>query len=40
MCSAAIAGCLKNQTEPYRILFPIPETQMQTNALLVQNPGY
>jgi hypothetical protein len=40
MCSAAIAGCQKTQTEGFRILFPIPETQMQTNALLVQNPGY
>jgi hypothetical protein len=40
MCSAAIAACQKTQTEPFRILFPIPATQMQTNSLLVQNPGY
>jgi starch-binding outer membrane protein, SusD/RagB family len=26
--------------EPYRILFPIPQTQIQTNPLLTQNPGY
>jgi hypothetical protein len=25
---------------PYKVLFPIPATQMQANALLVQNPGY
>ena len=30
----------KEQREPYRILFPIPQTQLQTNPLLVQNPGY
>jgi hypothetical protein len=30
----------KTATEPYRILFPIPSTQIQTNALLTQNPGY
>jgi hypothetical protein len=30
----------KEQREPYRILFPIPQTQIQTNPLLVQNPGY
>ena len=30
----------KGVTEPYRILFPIPSTQLQTNAKLVQNPGY
>ena len=40
MCSAVIPGCQKTQTEPFRILFPIPQTQMQTNSLLVQNPGY
>ena len=26
--------------QPYRILFPIPATQIQTNPLLTQNPGY
>jgi starch-binding outer membrane protein, SusD/RagB family len=30
----------KAQTEPYRILMPIPQTQMDANPLLVQNPGY
>jgi starch-binding outer membrane protein, SusD/RagB family len=30
----------KGQTEAYRILFPIPATQIQTNPLLEQNPGY
>jgi starch-binding outer membrane protein, SusD/RagB family len=27
-------------TEPWRILFPVPARQLQTNPLLVQNPGY
>lgn len=30
----------KEQREPYRILFPIPLTQLQTNPMLVQNAGY
>jgi len=30
----------KEQREPYRILMPIPQTQMDANPLLVQNPGY
>ena len=30
----------KEQREPYRILFPIPQTQLQTNPMLVQNAGY
>lgn len=30
----------KSQTEPYRILMPIPQTQLDTNPELVQNPGY
>lgn len=30
----------KAAREPYRILFPIPATQLQTNPLLVQNAGY
>ena len=29
-----------NTTEPYRILFPIPATQIQSNPQLTQNPGY
>ena len=32
--------CVKPATEPFRILFPIPSTQLQTNPKLVQNPGY
>jgi hypothetical protein len=40
MCSANIPLCTKAATSIYRILFPIPETQLQSNALLVQNPGY
>jgi hypothetical protein len=40
MCSAPIVGCTKAPTEGFRILFPIPATQMQTNSLLKQNPGY
>ena len=27
-------------SQPYRILFPIPATQIQTNPSLTQNPGY
>jgi hypothetical protein len=30
----------KVQREPYRILFPIPQTQRDANPLLDQNPGY
>ena len=30
----------KEQREPYRIQFPIPATQLQTNPQLVQNAGY
>lgn len=30
----------KPQTEPFRILMPIPQTQLDANPLLVQNPGY
>jgi hypothetical protein len=30
----------KEQSEPYRILMPIPQTQMDANPALVQNPGY
>lgn len=30
----------KEQREPYRILMPIPQTQLETNPLLVQNAGY
>ena len=40
MCSEAVTVCTKAAREGYRVLFPIPETQLQSNALLVQNPGY
>ncbi|WP_025415065.1 RagB/SusD family nutrient uptake outer membrane protein [Gemmatirosa kalamazoonensis] len=30
----------KTAKEPYKILMPIPATQIQTNPLLTQNPGY
>ena len=30
----------KPESEPYKILFPIPERAMDTNPELVQNPGY
>jgi hypothetical protein len=30
----------KPATEPFKILFPIPVTQLATNPLLQQNPGY
>lgn len=40
MCSANIAVCVKPAAGINRILFPIPQTQMQSNPLLTQNPGY
>jgi hypothetical protein len=30
----------KSAQPAYKVLFPIPQTQLQTNALLTQNPGY
>ncbi len=30
----------KTVTDPYRVLMPIPQTQLGTNPELVQNPGY
>ncbi|HET8656752.1 MAG TPA: RagB/SusD family nutrient uptake outer membrane protein [Longimicrobiaceae bacterium] len=30
----------KDQREPYRILMPIPQTQIDANPMLEQNPGY
>lgn len=33
-------GFAKEQREPYRVLMPIPQTQMDANPLLTQNPGY
>jgi starch-binding outer membrane protein, SusD/RagB family len=40
MCSAPITDCVKAAAAPYRILFPIPATQIQSNPQLSQNPGY
>jgi hypothetical protein len=30
----------KTNSDPWKVLFPIPQTQIETNPLLVQNPGY
>jgi hypothetical protein len=30
----------KQAREPYKVLFPVPSTQIQANPLLTQNPGY
>jgi len=30
----------KGAREPYRVLFPVPATQIQSNSKLTQNPGY
>jgi hypothetical protein len=30
----------KTSNAPYKVLMPIPQTQIETNPLLVQNPGY
>lgn len=34
------ARSFKPVTEPYKVLMPIPATQIQNNPLLTQNPGY
>ena len=34
------AGWNKPQDQPYKVLMPIPQTQMDANPLLTQNPGY
>jgi hypothetical protein len=34
------AWSFKTQKEPYRILMPIPQTQIDANPMLTQNPGY
>ena len=39
-CSANVSACQKTAKEPYKILFPIPLTQIQSNPLLSQNAGY
>ena len=35
-----LAFAFKSLREPYRILMPIPQTQIGANPLLTQNPGY
>ncbi len=35
-----MAWQFKPATDPFRILMPIPQTQLDTNPLLTQNPGY
>ena len=40
ICSSAAAVCTKALREGYRVLFPIPLTQIQSNPQLTQNPGY
>jgi hypothetical protein len=30
----------KTRSDPWKVLFPIPQTQIETNPLLKQNPGY
>jgi starch-binding outer membrane protein, SusD/RagB family len=40
ICTANIATCTKAAVTGNRILFPIPATQIQSNPLLTQNPGY
>ncbi|RMH68032.1 MAG: RagB/SusD family nutrient uptake outer membrane protein [Bacteroidetes bacterium] len=34
------AWAFKAESQPYRILFPIPQTQLDANPMLQQNPGY
>ncbi|MGQ0815077.1 MAG: RagB/SusD family nutrient uptake outer membrane protein [Gemmatimonadota bacterium] len=34
------ARAFKDAREPYRILMPIPQSQLDTNPMLEQNPGY
>ena len=34
------AWTFKNQSEPFRVLFPIPQSQRDANPNLTQNPGY
>ena len=40
ICTANIPTCTKAAVSGNRVLFPIPETQIQSNSLLKQNPGY
>jgi len=34
------ARSFKGASAAYKVLFPIPQTQINSNTLLVQNPGY
>ncbi len=38
--TAMLNGKTDKRSEPYRILFPIPATQISSNPKLTQNPGY
>jgi starch-binding outer membrane protein, SusD/RagB family len=40
ICQAAIAGCVKPARADHIVLMPIPQTQIQNNPRLSQNPGY
>jgi hypothetical protein len=40
ICTSSSATCTKEAVSGNRILFPIPATQIQSNPLLTQNPGY
>lgn len=39
-CCAPLYGYKPGPIPPYKILMPIPQTQLETNPLLKQNPGY
>jgi hypothetical protein len=39
-CQGTSAGCIKVAAQDHKILMPIPQTQIQNNPRLVQNPGY
>jgi hypothetical protein len=30
----------KEESEPYRVLFPVPQSELDSNPNLTQNPGY
>jgi hypothetical protein len=40
ICQAPIVGCTKAAREDFKVLMPIPATQIQNNPRLSQNPGY
>jgi hypothetical protein len=39
-CCAPLFGYKPGPIGPYKVLMPIPQTQLETNPLLKQNPGY